>query len=341
MESCTRMFELTTSARSSFVRKLCQKVASPGARCVRPDAWCVVLATSHVQAMAAIRPRAYQTAARGGRKLRGSVRGGPSGAGLARKGAPTPSAAASPEFAGGGARWWKKIAYAPLGIVITRSSSAPSEMQTTSSLARSRAVCTRTMESFCGSKSLTRPNTAAAISFALIQLEAFSRTRPARYSSSFRRVSEPRNASLSTIRSTCRRRLSSSAGSLDRSGWTWVDTVNPSQRSPQRARACERIAPNKKLSPSCFWGLAPWKSRRLAIFSHVRKGWDFQSGSPSANIILQILQTKRRRAGPDPAISQRGVRKRVKSLWERDFCVKRQGAHFCACFFRHFGHENP
>src|ERR1035437_3083933 len=39
------------------------------------------------------------------------------------------------------------------------------------------------------------------------------------------------------------------------------------------------------------------------------------------------------------AISQRGVRKRVKSLWERDFCVKRQGAHFCACFFRHFGHE--
>ena len=42
-----------------------------------------------------------------------------------------------------------------------------------------------------------------------------------------------------------------------------------------------------------------------------------------------------------PAISQRGVRKRVKSLWERDFCVKRQGAHFCACFFRHFGHENP
>src|ERR1035437_5165138 len=42
-----------------------------------------------------------------------------------------------------------------------------------------------------------------------------------------------------------------------------------------------------------------------------------------------------------PAISQRGVRKRVKSLWERDFYVKRQGAHFCACFFRHFGHENP
>src|SRR5664280_400287 len=112
------------------------------------------------------------------------------------------------------------------------------------------------MESFCGSKSLTRPNTAAAISFALIQLEAFSRTRPARYSSSFRRVSEPRNASLSTIRSTCRRRLSSSAGSLDRSGWTWVDTVNPSQRSPQRARACERIAPNK-FCPSCFEGLPP------------------------------------------------------------------------------------
>ena len=43
----------------------------------------------------------------------------------------------------------------------------------------------------------------------------------------------------------------------------------------------------------------------------------------------------------ETAISQRGVRKRVKSLWERDFCVKRQGAHFCACFFRHFGHENP
>jgi len=42
-----------------------------------------------------------------------------------------------------------------------------------------------------------------------------------------------------------------------------------------------------------------------------------------------------------PAISQRGARRRVKSLWERDFCVKRQGAHFCACFFRHFGHENP
>src|ERR1035437_8599333 len=46
-------------------------------------------------------------------------------------------------------------------------------------------------------------------------------------------------------------------------------------------------------------------------------------------------------SSPYPAISQRGVRKRVKSLWERDFCVKRQGAHFCACFFRHFGHENP
>ena len=48
-----------------------------------------------------------------------------------------------------------------------------------------------------------------------------------------------------------------------------------------------------------------------------------------------------RQLGGQPAISQRGVRKRVKSLWERDFCVKRQGAHFCACFFRHFGHENP
>src|ERR1035437_9475646 len=88
MESCTRMFELTTSARSSFVRQLRQKVASPGARCVRPDAWCVVLATSHVQAMAAIRPRAYQTAARGGRKLRGSVPGGPGGAGRSPPGPP-------------------------------------------------------------------------------------------------------------------------------------------------------------------------------------------------------------------------------------------------------------
>src|ERR1039458_9477606 len=99
-------------------------------------------------------------------------------------------------------------------------------------------------------------------------------------------------------------------------------------RPPSRRRATGqvvRIASGLPTVPDSLW---PWRKNRRRRSEEELREPPRRESAPS--YFTMIAPSRYRYPYRYPAISHPGARRRVNSLWERDFCVKCDEAHFGA-----------